>query len=394
MSNTKHTTTFLFILFSILLYSTQARGQAGDSLKIKEVKRYMRPCFYFNYFVTPERRARKADHYSFSQTNFGFYLPVFTKTKYNADSVTMKTINLLGIVDYTSYKPNFESLHQQYNIGRLSVGIRLFYTDGKKGIWYFGLAPFVSQETKLYGNPHIRFTGAIIYNRTVSKYFAYRFGIAQSYNLGTLLPLPVVGVRIGAVDGINLVIQIPRNIILTFPMGNKFSGSVFIRAMGGVYNISTQDSLQANQGASQGNYLASGTFAQLKRLETLQGVQINYRPSSNFSMYVALGFADKRFISFTEQNNDYKYREPFYKEKIPASLFLNVGLSIHLGKAKKVYNNILMYDMFDMNTIKTAGDNGSGPYNNDVPVSPQRSKLETIRKIKYKDVEDLITDEY
>src|SRR5262249_2033141 len=147
-------------------------------------------------------------------------------------------------------------------IGRLSAGVRVFYGNGKKSMFYFTLMPFVSQEFEFEHGRQGRFTSAFVFSKTVSARFSYRLGIARTYSFGRALHLPVLGMRIGALDDIHLNIQFPRNVTFDFPMGKKVWASVFTKTMGGIYNVATQDTLLAPK----------GTWAVLQRFELLNGM--------------------------------------------------------------------------------------------------------------------------
>jgi hypothetical protein len=377
---------FLSLVLGVLNVFDLQASVLGDSAQVKPLKHYIRPCVYLNHYGTSNRRNEDKKQYRFAQNNIGFYLPLHTKTWLREDSVSVASFHVLGLVDMIRYKPQLSFVNESYRIGRLSAGVRLFYSNGKKSVIYYTIAPFVSQEFQYFTRrPRGRFTSAFVYSRTVSKKFAYRLGFARTYTFGRALHLPILGIRVGELDKLHLNVQFPRNISLDFPVSKKVWGSAFSKSMGGIYNIKTQDSLLA----------PAGTLATLKRFELLNGVQFNVRASDNVSFYVSTGFATRRNVSFEfKDENGTKTDEDRVLEKIPKSLFLSFGLSIHFGKAKRVYNNSTMYDMFDLNTINKMGFNETGTSDNNVPADPEKYKTDQIKNLKYKDVEDLVTEDY
>lgn len=360
--------------------------RASDTLHIKQIKPYIRPCIYFNHYGTPQRRDPSMKQYRFTQDDIGFYLPLFTHTWFNEDDVTLSSLHLLMTMDMIRYRPQLTYLNESYSIGRLSTGVRLFYGTGNKSVFYFTFAPFVSQEFQYTERKVPRLTFVALYSRTVSKNFAYRFGLSRTYTYGTALILPVIGIRVGSVDKLHLNVQFPRNISMDLPMGKRTWFSLFSRRMGGIYNVRLQDSLLGPK----------GTLAVLRRFELLNGVQFSFRTGEHFSFYVSTGFVTRRTVSFS-LNEDENHPLANYRdrkvEKIPASIFFGLGLSVRFGKAKKVYNNTTMYDVFDLNNMYRSGSE-TGPMDNDVPASADKYKVESLKELKYKDVEDLVTDDY
>lgn len=383
------TTCKMFFISLVLAMSCVSNLYAEileDTSQVKPLKHFIRPCAYINHYGTSGRRNDDQKQYRFAQNNIGFYLPLHTNTWVREDSISIASFHVLGMADMIQYKPQLDFVNESYRIGRLSAGIKLFYNNGKKSVIYYTIAPFVSQEFQhLTNRPRGRFTSAFVYSRTVSKKFAYRLGFARTYTFGRALHLPILGIRVGALDKLHLNVQFPRNISLDFPVSKKVWGSVFSKSMGGIYTVKTQDSLLG----------PVGTLATLKRFELLNGLQLNVRASDNVSFYISTGIATRRNVSFEfKDEKGKKTNDEKVFEKIPKSLFLSFGLNIHIGKVKRVYNNATMYDMFDLNTINKMGFNETGTSENNVPVDPEKYKTDQIKNLKYKDVEDLVTDDY
>jgi hypothetical protein len=374
----------LSVCFQVCRIENTKAESGADSVSIKKTKRYIRPCLYFNNYVTPKSRRHPNKQYRFSQSNLGFYMPLYTNTWFNKDSLSLSTFHLLATADILNYKPDIEFLNESYKISRLSTGIRIFYSNGNRSVFYFSVSPFLSQEQSLFGKTPLRFPMTFIYSRTVSKYFSYRLGITRSYTFGRALPIPIIGIRIGALDKLHANIQLPRNVSLDFPIGKHTFMSLYTRSIGGVYNVVTQDTFVTDIGAN----------ARLRRYELLHGIQFNFRTGKNVSFYLSGGFTSRRTILYTYESETTKSGYDFDKEKIPKSIFISAGISIRFGKAKKTYNDILMYDVMNLTNLKNTGLSESGPVDNDVSVNPDKYKKDSAKKVKYKDVEDLITDEY
>lgn len=382
---------FMFVVF--LWNIATPLAQPKDSLpapvsskeNLMSNQQTVRPSIYFNHYATPQRRnVAKKKEYTFAQDNIGFFLPVHTSSWFKSDGVSIASLHILAVGDFVSYRPQVTFAQESFRIARFSVGGRMFYSDGHKSILYVGINPFTSKDLRGRNQNLTSMTGAAIYSRTVSRTFAYRLGISNSYTFGALLPLPVAGIRIGALDQIHLSVQFPRNTTLNIPVGKKAMFSLFAKSMGGLYNISIQDTLLSS---------ATTNRVRLSRFELTHGGQINVRLGDHLSFYIGTGLATRRRVNFSYRNVDTKKLE-FSKHRIPASLFFSFGLSIRFGKAKQVYNDAQMYNLFELNTINGVGQKDTGTNDNDVPAHSEKYKIDKINKVKYKDVEDLITDEY
>jgi hypothetical protein len=382
------------VLFCLYLFCVNAIAQqVSDSSNIVNVqanvpikaKPYIKPCIYYNHYATPSSRKDNALQYAYAQDNLGFYLPVHTSSWFRDDQVSLASLSFLAGADLVSYRPKLSFVNEAFTINRISLSGKMFYSDGKKSILYVGINPFLANHR--YGNikSYRSLTAAIIYNRTVNRTFAYRLGITNSYTYGVFVPLPVLGMRIGALDKVHFNVQFPRNLSLDIPIGKKCMFSVFAKSMGGIYNVTLQDSLVA----------ATGTDARLVRFEVLRGIQLNTCISDRFSFYIGVGMTSRRRVTFVYQSSKGMENDLIRdKTMVPRTPFVNLGLSLRLGKSKQVYNNTQMYQLFELNTIGKSGDNDTGVYDSDIPADPGKYDIQKINKLKYKDVEDLVTDEY
>jgi hypothetical protein len=371
----------LFCLLVFIPFSGNSKAEGtSDSLKVKKIKRYIRPNIYYNSFTTPEKEIhnRLLKSYKFNQRNLGFYFPLFTNTWIQKDSVKVNTFHLLLAGNLQSSRPTFTGIDYQGQLIKITMALRAIYSKGKN-VWFFNFSPFIAQDDKNIHDPTVRFSAGFLFNRTVSKNFSYRLGIERTYIFGNRLHLPVIGFRIGRMDRFNINIQLPRNVSLNFPMGRKVYFNIFARPNGGIYAISNPNNLFPNFGKQI-------TFS---RQDITTGFQLNIRASNSFSFFISSGITHNRKIFILDRVKDKGSKKIDIREAVSPGGFLSLGLNIQLGKAKQVYNNYVMYDVFNMNNLYTPGN----PQNLSIPVNPEKYKAEEINKIKYKDIEDLMTEE-
>jgi hypothetical protein len=381
-----------------LLSSTNFRAS-----KPREVRNYIRPCVYFNYFTTGSRPTKgqidplhdrildaKLGNYKFAQSNLGLYVPLYTHTKFAGnDSTEVKTFHLLMTMNGVSDMPTFSALTKQHKLYKLGLGMRMIYGFGSKFVLFFDASPYiVGDKFDAQQTQQLRFASSIVFNFMVDPALSFRVGATRTFLFGNKYYLPMLGVRIGKLDGkCYFSAQFPRYISVNFQPGPKFSWSLYSKAYGGLYNISNGDSI----------YLGRDSVIQFGQRGLANGVRFDFRTGPNFSFYVSSGLAVNNTISFfsysfnqqQQQQHPLRPLGPFYRGRPDPTLFINVGLTWRFGKSKKSAGNYLMYDIFSLNNDMDPGDNNAGPGNADI--TPQQKK-DAMNKVQYKDVVDLIDD--
>jgi hypothetical protein len=380
---------------------------AGDSLlpqhfsrsaKPREVRNYIRPCLYTNFYATGSRPMKSANttqaqkitdrlgNYKFITSNIGFYTPLYTHTKFSGkDSTDVNTFHLLLTINGLSEQPRFSGLDKQHKLYKYGAGLRVIYGFGSKFILFVDASPYVVGDK--YDAQHtqqLRLASSAVFNVMVNPGFSIRAGVTKTYLFGNRYYLPMLGFRFGKLDSkFYCSIQFPRSVSFNFQPSPKFSWSLYSKVYGGLYNISNGDSL----------YPFGDKTIQFGQTGISNGVRFDFRPGSNFSFFVATGFAVRNHVwlysrSFNQINNNRPFAH-FYDGKPDPALFLNFGLTWRFGQSKKSNGNYLMYDIFDLNNTMDPGDNNAGPGNGDIRTG---SKEEEMKKVQYKDVADLIEE--
>jgi hypothetical protein len=366
------------IIFALVSQSALALGK--DSTKVKSPKHYIKPTIYSSYYHSPKREAKNGRYgnYSFSELNVGFYVPLFTKD-YHLDSNVISNLHLLLIGNYQSATPKFDSIATTHQLIKVGAGLRLIYNNGKKNVWFFNAFPFRTQDKESKYKPIKRYASVLIFNRTVSEKFSWRVGITKTFLLGDRFTLPIIGFRIGRLDGIYLNMMLPRNISLNFPIGKNFAFSAYTKPLGGIYTFANSDSI----------YNGRDSLLHFGRREINSGISIEFSPNQNFALKIGSGITTNNTVAFssTKFNRENKFQSfsPFYRDDLKSSFFITGGITIRFGKSKKIYNNYTMYDLIDLNNQFDPGDSNDGPSNNNIP-----KKGTDVKNLKYKDVEDLL----
>lgn len=319
--------------------------------------------------------SRKLNSFDFSQFSIGFNAPFLTKDNYNKDSTRISNIHFLFSGGYTALGLNFSGI-SEHTLTKTFMGVKGFYNNGKKSIFFIELTPFVTED---YGHSYTtsyRLASSIIYNYTANERFSFRLGITRSFIWGNRFHLPYIGMRAGRLDRINLSIQFPRSISLNFPIGKYVRTSIYTKSQGGLYSFANVDSIPVGD-FSDNSKLYFG------RTEFLTGWRIDVMPSKYFNAYLSSGFTTQNYISFTASSKSKSNTTPYtnyYGQSIKGSIFLNIGLVVRFGRTKSIYHNFQMYDAIDMNN-SDIGDSNIITGNGNIPVPEKKIKVNNPSEI-------------
>lgn len=382
-----------FLLNPLSAYSTGADSLRQNS-KPKEVRNYIRPSLSISLFSTGSRPApgtvpvleNRLGKYKFGQTSVAFYTPLFTNTKFaGKDSTDVNTFHLLMTMNALTDRPQFEGLDKQHKLYKLGIGLRGIWTFKSQFIIFADVNPFVTgdkynrQQTARY-----RLGSTLVLNYMISPSFSVRAGVTKNFIFGNKYFMPMLGFRIGKLDGpVYFQFQFPRHSSLTIQPNHKFSIDIFSKSYGGLYNVSNEDSI----------YLGVDSVIQFGHFGIANGIRLDFKPNSRVNFFFSGGFAVRNhywFYSYSfNQIHDLRPLTPFYKARPEGTLFLQAGITFRFGQAKRSQGNYLMYDVFDLNNSMDPGDNNNNPGNTDIRKAAQK---EEMKKVQYKDVEDLVDE--
>ncbi len=363
--------------------------------KQREIRNYIRPTLSFSFFSTGARDVKgnipiltdRLGQYKFMQSSLSFYTPLYTRTRFvGADSTNVNTFHLLFTLNALTDRPEFSGLEKQHKLYKFGVGIRTIWTFNSKFIMFADVSPFATGDKyNEQATSRLRLGATVVFNYMVSPKFSFRVGVTKNFLLGNKFYMPMVGIRIGKLDSkCYFQFQFPRHTSLTIQPSPKFTINIYSRAYGGLYNLSNEDSL----------YLGSDSVIQFGHFGVANGIRFDFRPGPNFNFFLSGGLAVRNYMwlySYSHNRpNDQASLGPFYKARPDPTIFLQAGITIRFGKAKRSAGNYLMYDVFDLNNTMDPGDNNNNPGNGDI--TPEMKKKKEMEKVQYKDVEDLVDE--
>jgi hypothetical protein len=387
----------IFVLVTGKLLASYCPPDTSKSKKPSGPKHYFMPTVFGSWYSTPERKLINANAtplekninaklktYSYSQSNTGFYVPLWTKDKFKGDSSTIANWHLLLTGNFQNARPVFGGVPTNHVFCKYSVGTRLMYNSGKRDVYFLDFSPFVSFDKAYDAKKQVRGASTFVWSHLFSEKFSVRLGYTRTFIFGDRHLLPLIGFRVGRLDKTYLSVQFPRNIFLNIPVVKKVSFNILAKPVGGVFDFKDVDSL----------YTGVNKNIIFGRRDICFGFGFDFHPSKYFSAFVQAGATSgNSSISFfsKESNTTNKVGEFkwFYNQDMRRSSFITIGLTVRFGKAKAAYGNKNIYELMNLNSEIDPGDNNLGP--NSSEITPA-NELKKINKIKYKDIEDLIND--
>lgn len=390
------------IYLLLLAVSHTIYAQDTTAKKVKVPKHYFTPTLYNDYYYTPTSYfrtgpgfkldsnqaaiARQLKDYQYSQLTGGLYIPLVTNEKIHEDG-HVSNFHLLATGSYMVAMPRFSGIGA-HNILKASIGMRGIYNSGKKGIWFFDATPFIVGDLSASGTMVSRWASTVLYDRIVTPNFSYRIGITRTFLLGNRFHLPYIGIRVGRLDRTYLSVQFPRYVSMSFPIGSKFRGSFYTKAMGNLLAMGNTDTLYNGTNGKSNEIDKTIIFG---RYDGNTGMRLDFNPSSHFSIYGALGLCGIRGIAlYSNQYNAKKNADvlvPFFAQRMHGSFYFNLGLTIRIGRARSVYGNHNMYEVFNSNSSIDAGDNNINTGDGNIPTD---TKKKTITNLRTRDIQDLV----
>ncbi|MFQ3577071.1 MAG: hypothetical protein SNJ77_11615, partial [Cytophagales bacterium] len=211
---------FMVLILALLLKKSTF---AQDEGSVSFTKRYLKPTMTVNSFFMPESKSVREDlglrAYAYNQHTVSGFFPFYTWSKLRKDEVSRSTLQLIATGGVTVSNLYFDGLKIDRDLSflRMSAGLRGIYSSGRSVV-FASLSPFVAEEVREFSNPTLRWAGTLLFNYTWDYNFSTRVGVTRTFLFGipnpfsenNFIPLPVLGVRIGPLDGLHLDMTFPR----------------------------------------------------------------------------------------------------------------------------------------------------------------------------------------
>lgn len=351
----------------------------------KEPKHFFKTTVFSDVYYKPDVTVvsknflgDKLKTYGITQSNLSFYTPLYTSNTYNTDSTVNKNFHLLFTLNLTYIKPHFSGI-SQHLLSRNSIGLRGIYNAGKKSIFFFDVAPFITKDVTYKTESARRNVSTFVWSYSPDDFFNFRLGYVKSFLWGNRLRLPFIGMRFGKIDKTNFSIQFPRSITFNVPANKWLRFSLYTKPQGGMFNFSNHDTLYLK---------TSEKVLYFGRYEFLLGIRADVKIADWFCMYVSGGYSAANFFAFYSPSynsgNNSGYGN-FFQNKPAGTYFINAGLVFRFGRVKSYYNNRNIYEAIHLNNTMGSGDTNINPGDNNIPYPSKKTN-----SAKTADILDLI----
>lgn len=366
----------IVLLFPVFL--ARADG-AVDSLVPRH---YIKSSLFVNYTFFPERKVNGTEnqYLQYADLSAGACVPLLTTARWADGGSRLKTTHLLFTGSYSWNRFSSAFVPEPRNLIRSNIGLRMIHNDGKGNSIFVSVNPYSARDRFSSFISSRRVAIMFVYNRTVSEKFSFRAGLWRTYIFGRRSTLPIIGFRVGRLDGVNFNLQFPRNISLNYPVHRMLTLSLVSRPVGSVYAFRNDDS----------QYILKGNTIFLGTRDIISGLQVTLLPLRNLVVYVSTGLARGTIVR-AENINRTGFRRANYefsKFSLENAPYLNLGLVWYLGKSRNSSGNSQMYDVIDMNNSFGHDDNNVMLPNGQIPAL---NKSHQSLGLQYKDIEDLIS---
>lgn len=376
---------------------------AQDSIQKSPEKFKLRPSISINVWGTGVSKLMTKSpllndvDYKFSERSLSGFVPFYSNYIQKDDRTKFNTLLFTGNI--LTSNPRFSFYESKPNLKKLSLGLRGFHFDGKKGILMWNGSTFFAEDKVNFGKVKWRYMIDLVYNRSVSNRFSYQLGFSYNYRLGGGAFMPNIGVRIGDYTKSFLMIQIPRNISYNIRISKKAYFGIFTRPNGGVYKFVIDKS---NPNIFRNGI--NGSEIVLNRTEWLTGLMINKSFTPNLYFSLNLGVVTHRVVNLNStqrlsgMGGPNVFRGSGRDIQIQDAGFIGFSFSYYFGKP--TYNGTMSpyIELQGMNNAYDAGgnNNSNDATTNDMNVVwPQDLSKKEIKKTleaNYSDIQEYLED--
>lgn len=378
-------------------------ANAQDSIPKTPEKFKLRPTVSLNVWGTGVSKLKTQSpllnevEYRFSERSLSGFLPFYNSYTQKDDRTKFFTLLFTGNI--LTSNPQFSFYESKPNLKKLSVGLRGFHFDGKKGILMWNVNTFFAEDRYVVGKAKWRYMYDLVYNRSVNNRFSYQLGLSYNFRLGGGRFMPTLGVRIGDYTKSFLLIQIPRNISYNIRISKKAYFGLFTRLNGGIYKFVIDKS---NQNIFRSGI--DGTELVLNRTEWLTGLMINKSFTPNLYFSFNLGVVTNRVVNLNSTRRvsgiggPNVFRGTGRDIQLEDAGFIGFSFSYYFGKP--TYNGTMSpyIELQGMNNNYDAGgnNNSNDATTNDMNVVwPQDLSKKEIKKTleaNYSDIQEYLED--
>ncbi len=265
--------------------------------------------------------------YSSRDLAIGFSVPVFGKIDTpNADGVPSFTAILLN-GEFEASELDLGPFDDHRLISRPWVDASLIYYGGEKSVLISSIQMRWMEDEFSVSRPKLRPTALLAWRLQATGSFSYLLGATYTYNFGTGLPFPVLGLQKKFSERLNVNVVLPLSIIYQGTFKSQLKYHLFLKPAGRIARFGNNDVFSE---VTDENLLLR------ERAVKLGGRII-------FSLHVfkfipETGVLGARQLSFSDLDDNVFSREDIYNSGIDPAPYFKLSIQTNLGGKKKSTN--------------------------------------------------------
>lgn len=296
---------FISVLFTIISFEAVSQGFSEPSVTLKGG-------------INPERPLKDSvGTFGSDLLQLNTSIPLLTRYEVNKKPGFF-TIRISPSLSRRNYE--FSEWNSNHTLYHTRLGLNAIYHSGKNSflsmfnMLWLGDNQLISQSAPLV-------SGGLVYSRKTSETFRYFVGASYSFSFGGGIPLPVLGLQTGSVNGHTFQLILPFSLAFASPRGKLLGYRIQLRPDGGLGYFD-------NSGGE-----IAGSNDLLLRVRGLKlGGNVKYHLTRQLSFAVDLDVLFRRELSLVNLEERQLSADPLWSRSIENGLMFGLILSYRFGR--------------------------------------------------------------
>ncbi len=280
---------YLLILFLFISTNVLFAQRFGMS-------RFFRTGMRLTSYYSPSATVNDSVKFGMQTMNVAFILPVGGNLELRLREFNIKFHQtfLTTNAGWRWINSDFIDKQQLYNF---SIGLTHVRASLKNGFWFYSANLGMVEDRYYLNEVHPYFLGALAKIRVQGLRKQTILGIALTYNSGTFLPIPILGINRKLHPKWDINVLLPIEFALIYDASKKIN-------MNAKLYFSAFD---ARTGSFTGQFRLSDQTARMSYSEIRSSIRIDYKIKRRYQLFVELGMVSLRNLQFQQDTTKLKY---------------------------------------------------------------------------------------